>query len=197
MGRGSAAAAVVVVAVVVAVLVVLLGTTGAASIPAELVATQSTSRWSWPTASRVVVRPWDAPATDHGPGHRGLDVSSSPGTPVRAPADGTVAFAGPVGGRSVVTIDHGDELVSTLDPVVPSVSAGTDVRRGERVGTVGSGHCPATAPCLHLGARVDGRYVDPSPLLPPPEWPVLLPDAQARGWAVRYTSRSRAEETCV
>jgi murein DD-endopeptidase MepM/ murein hydrolase activator NlpD len=144
-------------------------------------AARPTARWSWPTTTRVVLRPWDAPATDYGAGHRGLDVPASPGSPVRAPADGTVAFAGQVGGRSVVTIDHGEGLVSTLDPVVPSLSAGARVRRGDHVGTVGTGHCPAASPCLHLGARVDGTYVDPLPLLPRPAWPVLLPDGQARG----------------
>lgn len=153
----------------------------AASGPTHRTAVRSTVRWSWPTTTRVVVRPWEAPATDYGPGHRGLDVPARPGTPVTAPADGTVAFAGQVGGREVVTIDHGGGLVSTLDPVVPSVPAGALVRRGDRVGTVGDGRCPVTAPCLHLGARVDGRYFDPLPLLPRPAWPVLLPDDQARG----------------
>ena len=158
---------------------------GATSAHAWLADTEAPARWSWPTSSRVVLRPWEAPATDYGPGHRGLDVPAGPGTPVTAPADGTVAFAGQVGGRPVVTIDHGGGLVSTLDPVLPSVSAGTLVRRGDPVGTVGSGHCPLAEPCLHLGARVDGRYVDPLPLLSRPAWPVLLPESQARGWAVR------------
>lgn len=156
---------------------------GATSAHAWLADTETPARWSWPTSSRVVLRPWQAPATDYGPGHRGLDVPAGPGTPVTAPADGTVAFAGQVGGRPVVTIDHGDGLVSTLDPVLPSasVSAGMLVRRGDPVGTVGSGHCRVAEPCLHLGARVEDRYVDPLPLLPRPAWPVLLPDAQARG----------------
>ncbi|MBM7475121.1 murein hydrolase activator EnvC family protein [Curtobacterium herbarum] len=170
---------------VLATVPLLASVAGAASSPPPQTAAQSAARsaarWSWPTATRVVVRPWEAPATDYGPGHRGLDVPAPPGTPVTAPADGTVAFAGQVGGRPVVTIDHGGGLVSTLDPVVPSVSAGAVVRRGQGVGTVGNGHCPATAPCLHLGARVDDRYVDPLPLLPRPAWPVLLPDGQARG----------------
>lgn len=152
-----------------------------AAAPAQVTATVAPARWSWPTPSRVVIRPWEAPATDYGPGHRGLDVPAGSGTPAAAPADGTVAFAGHVGGRPVVTIDHGGGLVSTLDPVEPSVPSGTPVRRGDPVGTVGSGHCPVAQPCLHLGARVNGRYVDPLPLLPRPAWPVLLPESQARG----------------
>ncbi|PZF14834.1 M23 family peptidase [Curtobacterium sp. MCPF17_011] len=180
-GRAVLVVLAVLVTAVLIVLLVLVAGTGAASDPAQHAAPGSPAPWSWPTTTRVVLRPWDAPATDYGPGHRGLDVPAPPGTPATAPADGMVAFAGQVGGRTVVTIDHGGGLVSTLDPVEPSVSAGTLVRRGDRVGTVGAGHCPLTTSCLHLGARVDGAYVDPLPLLPSPAWPVLLPDRQARG----------------
>lgn len=132
--------------------------------------------WVWPTGSRIVVRPWEAPADDYAAGHRGLDVPAALGTPVVAVADGTVAFAGPVAGRPVVTIDHGAGLVSTLDSVTPVVLAGDRVEQGAVVGHVAVGHCPATAPCVHLGARVDDRYVDPTPYLPAAAWPVLLPE---------------------
>lgn len=123
----------------------------------------------------MVLRPFEAPANDYGPGHRGLDVAATIGGPALAPADGVVAFAGPVAGRGVVTIDHGDGLVSTLDSVTPTVATGAVVSRGGQVGVVTAGHCPASAPCLHLGARIDGRYVDPRPYLGTAAWPVLLP----------------------
>lgn len=132
--------------------------------------------WVWPTGSRVVERGWEAPADDYAAGHRGIDVAASIGTPAVAVASGRVSFAGAVAGRGVVSIDHGGGLVSTLDSVDPSVSTGDEVDQGSTVGTVSIGHCPASAPCLHLGARVDGRYVDPLPYLPAAEWPVLLPD---------------------
>ncbi|WP_200919387.1 murein hydrolase activator EnvC family protein [Curtobacterium sp. Leaf261] len=132
-------------------------------------------RWAWPTGSRVVLRPFEPPANDYGPGHRGLDVAATIGGPALAPADGHVAFAGQVAGRGVVTIDHGGGLVSTIDSVAPTVGAGDSVVRGQGVGTVTVGHCPASAPCLHLGARIDDRYVDPRPYLGTPAWPVLLP----------------------
>lgn len=132
--------------------------------------------WVWPTGSRIVERGWEAPADDYAAGHRGIDVAASIGTPAVAVASGTVSFAGSVAGRGVVSIDHGGGLVSTLDSVDPSVSTGDEVDQGSTVGTVSVGHCPASAPCLHLGARVDGRYVDPLPYLPAAEWPVLLPD---------------------
>ncbi|WP_420368008.1 peptidoglycan DD-metalloendopeptidase family protein [Curtobacterium sp. L1-20] len=133
--------------------------------------------WVWPSGTGVVGRPWEEPPDDYSAGHRGIDVPAALGTPVVAVDDGVVAFAGPVGGRQVVTIDHGDGLVSTLDSVVPAVRAGDAVEQGDEVGTVSVGHCAATDPCLHLGARVDDRYVDPTPWLPAAEWPVLLPES--------------------
>jgi len=135
------------------------------------------ARWVWPTGSRVVERAWEAPSSDYAAGHRGIDVPAALGATASAVEDGTVAFAGAVGGRTVVTIDHGDGLVSTLDSVTPLVAAGDEVVQGTPVGRVSVGHCPASAPCLHLGARVDGRYVDPMAYLPPAEWPVLLPES--------------------
>ena len=133
--------------------------------------------WVWPTGFRVVARPWEAPADDYSAGHRGIDVRASIGTPAVAVADGTVSFAGPVAGRSVVSVDHGGGLVSTVDSVSPEVSAGDSVSQGDVVGRVAVGHCPAIDPCVHLGARLDDRYVDPTPYLPAAAWPVLLPES--------------------
>jgi murein DD-endopeptidase MepM/ murein hydrolase activator NlpD len=147
-----------------------------ATTPAASARGQTSAPWVWPTGTRVVVRPWEAPADEYSAGHRGLDVSAPIGTAAVAVADGTVTFAGPVGGRGVVTIDHGGGLVSTLDSLAPTVTSGDSVRQGDEVGTVSAGHCPASEPCLHLGARLDDRYVDPAPYLPAAEWPVLLPD---------------------
>jgi murein DD-endopeptidase MepM/ murein hydrolase activator NlpD len=158
---------------------------------------QNPLRWSWPVPSRVIVTPWGEPADHYAPGHRGVDIRADAGDAVAAPDDGTVAFSGAVAGRHVVTIDHGAGLVSTLDPVVGSVGAGDAVRRGQVTGVLEAGHCADG--CLHLGARVDGEYVDPTPFLSDADWPVLLPDAhgvrlgvsrsachaQALGWAVR------------
>jgi murein DD-endopeptidase MepM/ murein hydrolase activator NlpD len=132
--------------------------------------------WMWPTGSRVVGRPWEGPADEYAPGHRGIDVPAPLGAQAVAVADGTVAFAGQVGGRPVVTVDHGGGLVSTLDSVTPLVGAGDAVEQGQAVGRVAVGHCAASEPCVHLGARLDDRYVDPTPYLPAAAWPVLLPE---------------------
>ena len=133
--------------------------------------------WVWPTGSRVVERPWEPPQDDYAAGHRGIDVAAPLGTTAVAVDDGVVTFAGAVGGRPVVTIDHGGGLVSTVDSVQPSVARGDVVEQGDPVGLVAVGHCPADDPCVHLGARLDDRYVDPMPYLSAAAWPVLLPES--------------------
>ncbi|PZE73765.1 hypothetical protein DEI82_12995 [Curtobacterium sp. MCBD17_019] len=145
-------------------------------------ASMTASAWTWPVPERVVLRPFEPPAHDYGAGHRGIDVRASVGTLALAPAAGTVVFAGPVAGRGVVTIDHGRGVRSSLDSVTPDVVVGTTVVAGTPVGRVAVGHCPAAAPCVHLGVRVDERYVDPLAYLAPAAWPVLLPPGDhARG----------------
>ena len=92
----------------------------------------------WPLAgSPEVVRGFDAPEHDYGPGHRGVDLAARPGEPVRAAVAGTVAFAGSVAGRGVVSIDHG-AFRTTYEPVVarvrrrPAGRARRDHRTGGR-----------------------------------------------------------------
>lgn len=135
--------------------------------------------WQWPTdppgavAHHVVVRPFIAPATAYGAGHRGIDVAAPVGAPVYAPADGTVHFVGVVVDRPVLSIQHPDGLISSFEPVVSSLAVGAVVRRGELVGTLLPGHC--AAPCLHFGARLHGQYVSPLNYLDGIPRSVLLP----------------------
>jgi len=50
--------------------------------------------WIWPVdATPAVVRDFDAPASEWGPGHRGLDLAARPGTTVRAPVSGSISFS--------------------------------------------------------------------------------------------------------
>ena len=70
---------------------------------ASLVATPAARAWSWPTDG-IVLRAFLLGGDPYAPGqHRGIDVAAEPGAPVRAPAPGTVAFAGivPTGGKTV------------------------------------------------------------------------------------------------
>lgn len=131
--------------------------------------------WQWPVTG-TVSRPFQQPAHTYGPGHRGIDIAVTvPGeVAVRTPAPGIVAYAGTVVDRPIVTIDHGDGLVTTLEPVVASRGVGEAVGAGEVVGTLGGGG-HARAGELHLGVRLDGEYINPLRLLAEVPRAVLLP----------------------
>ena len=79
-----------------------------------------------------------------------------------------MAFAGPVGGRTVVSIDHPNGLRTTYEPLVATVKRGDPVASGDRIGTLESGHmgCPVAA-CLHWGLRRGSTYLDPLVLVRP------------------------------
>ena len=85
---------------------------------------------------------------------------------VLAAGDGTVTFAGQVGGKTVVSIRHTPALWTTYEPVGPQGSRG---RRSPARGRDRHGHrrtrgCPVAA-CLHWGARTgagpSGGYRNP------------------------------------
>ena len=117
------------------------------------------------------MRPYDAPATPYGPGHRGVDLAGSVGQPVLAAGDGLVLFAAPLAGRPVVSIEHPGGLRTTYEPVVATVTVGDQVLRGQRIGTLVAGHpeCAVAEPraCLHWGARRRLAYTDPLRLVGP------------------------------
>lgn len=124
--------------------------------------------WGWPLlpAPPLVAALFVAPAGPYAPGHRGVDLRASPGSFVLAAGTGTVAFAGRVAGRGVVSIDHPGGLRTTYEPVLALVDEGDPVSRGSPIGRlelVGS-HCIPDA-CLHWGLRRGETYLDPLGLL--------------------------------
>lgn len=130
--------------------------------------------WQWPLEGFRLVLPYQAPAHRYGPGHRGVDLRPNGDDAVRAPAAGVVAFSGTVVDRDVVTIDHGGGLVSTLEPVVDAVPAGTPLGPGDPVARLGfGGHTPPGV--LHFGVRLQGEYINPGLLLGAVQRAVLLP----------------------
>lgn len=134
-------------------------------------------QWLWPVEAPIrVVSPFRAPPSPYKAGHRGIDLQAVVGAAVVAPAAGVVSFAGMVAGRPVVAIDHGDGVVSAIEPVAAVVQAGATVAAGEAIGTVSSGgHCAAG--CVHFGVRVDGEYVSPFLFLGGLPRAVLLPSS--------------------
>ncbi len=121
------------------------------------------------TGPPSVVRDFDPPETEFGPGHRGVDLALRPGSPVRAAGDGVVVHAGPLAGRGVVSVEHPSGLRTTYEPVRAEVSEGDRVTRGQRIGTVAPSHPECVAgpglACLHWGAKRDDEYLDPLRLL--------------------------------
>lgn len=136
--------------------------------------------WIWPVdAPHRVIREFMAPATEYGPGHRGIDIAVAPGTSVHAPAAGRVLFSGSVAGRGVLTIEHPNEVVSTIEPIEASVTVGDVVMAGDVVGVVAPPDVVWDAShvcsCVHLGARYRGSYVSPRTLLGQARTAVLKP----------------------
>jgi murein DD-endopeptidase MepM/ murein hydrolase activator NlpD len=128
-------------------------------------------RLDWPLRPPpAVTRVFDAPSPNWNRGHRGVDLTGTPGQPVYATATGTVVFAGVLAGRPLVSIAHPGGLRTSYEPVQPSVRVGQVIAAGAVIGELQPGHdgCPAAA-CLHWGAmwgpasRAD--YVDPLGLL--------------------------------
>lgn len=113
-----------------------------------------------PPVEGPVGRSFDPPEAPWLAGHRGVDLVAEPGTVVVAPGDGIVTFAGPLAGRGVVVVTHGD-VRSTLEPVDATVAVGTRVAAGTPVGRLAGGHPCGAAACLHWGLRRGEAYLDP------------------------------------
>jgi murein DD-endopeptidase MepM/ murein hydrolase activator NlpD len=125
-----------------------------------------------------VVRGFDPPPTEYGPGHRGVDLRAAAGATVGAAAAGRVEFAGQVAGHGVVVVAHRDGIRTEYEPVRPAVETGDRVRPGQLIGTVHGRHNGCAASCLHWGARRGDSYLDPLGLLAPLGPVVLLPDSR-------------------
>jgi murein DD-endopeptidase MepM/ murein hydrolase activator NlpD len=141
-------------AVCLSVLVVPAPAVGAPTLPTPA---------GWPLRGAPVVHQgFAAPALAWASGHRGVDLVAKPGEAILAAASGTVAFAGSIAGKPVVSIDHGS-VRTTYEPVVSKVRVGKRVALGQVIGVLGTGgHCRG---CLHWGLREGKSYLDPLSLL--------------------------------
>lgn len=119
----------------------------------------------WPVEGPVM-RAYVEPSSPYSAGHRGIDIVAPLGTPVLAPADGTVAFAGRVAGSLYVSVDHAGGIRTTYSWLSSvAVAKGDEVRAGDVIGASGPGHAGVEPAHLHFGARLNGDYIDPLPLL--------------------------------
>ncbi|MFP4316040.1 MAG: M23 family metallopeptidase [Desulfovibrionales bacterium] len=94
--------------------------------------------------------------------HKGLDISGPTGTPVYAPANGSVTFNGKDGGYGLtLTITHGNGITTRYAHLnQATVKKGQQVVRGELIGFMGnSGR--STGPHLHYEVRLNGVFVNP------------------------------------
>lgn len=99
--------------------------------------------------------------------HSGLDFAAPAGSPVKAPAAGTVIDTGDYffNGQTVF-IDHGQGLISAYMHLSRiDVQTGQPVRAGEHLGAVGATG-RATGPHLHWTVILNGTPVDPALFLP-------------------------------
>ncbi len=103
------------------------------------------------------------PFSGEGAFHKGVDISSPTGTPVKATAEGVVVFASWEGGYGrLVIVDHGGGVQTYYAHLSEfSVHPGQVLTPGEIVGLVGSSG-RVTAPHLHYEVHVGGAAVNPS-----------------------------------
>lgn len=93
---------------------------------------------------------------------------------VTAPESGTISFVGVVVDRPVITIDHGNGLRSSFEPVRSALKKGASVAKGAVVGTLLAGHC-GQSPCVHWGVRRGEEYLNPLSFILDLRPSVLLP----------------------
>ena len=95
--------------------------------------------------------------------HKGIDIAAPMGTPIVAPAKGTVEFVGKKGayGKTVI-LNHGGKVTTLFGHNSEIlVNEGDLVKKGDVISLVGnSGR--STGPHVHYEVRVDGEQVNPS-----------------------------------
>jgi murein DD-endopeptidase MepM/ murein hydrolase activator NlpD len=118
----------------------------------------------WPVEGRITgsFGEREDPFNGEGAFHRGIDISTGFGSPVRAPADGVVTFAGEESGYGrLIQIEHSSSILTRYGHLSGfAVTEGQRVSRGQIIGYVGmSGR--STGPHLHYEVWVHNSPVNP------------------------------------
>lgn len=118
-------------------------------------------RWQWP-ATGSVSRYYDASKT-----FKGINIQSSSGRPVKATADGVVAYAGSGlrGYGKLIIVKHSATYLSAYaHNKVLLVKEGDALKRGTKIATIGGDS--SNSGRLYFEIRKNGKPVDPMRLLP-------------------------------
>lgn len=99
-------------------------------------------------------------------GHRGIDLASPSGTPIRATADGVVSRADWFSSYGLyVSLEHGGQIQTRYGHMSRlNVAPGQQVKKGDIIGYVGSTG-RSTGPHLHYEVRIAGTAVNPVPYM--------------------------------
>ncbi len=118
----------------------------------------------WPVEGQVTASFGERidPFNGEGAFHSGVDIGSSYGAPVIAPADGVVVFSDQLGGYGrAIKIDHGHGISTRYGHLSGfAVTAGQAVHRGDVIGFIGSSG-RSTGPHLHYEVRINDTPVNP------------------------------------
>jgi murein DD-endopeptidase MepM/ murein hydrolase activator NlpD len=139
-----------------------MGMTARASLSDWAAATSAPTLWP---VTGPITGPFGSrqdPFNGEGAFHAGVDISSHYGSPIMAPADGTVTYADVYSGYGrLLEIDHGNGVQTRYGHLSGfAVADGQSVRKGQVIGYVGmSGR--STGAHLHYEVRIHDTPVNP------------------------------------
>jgi len=125
----------------------------------------------WPMEGSVITgfreQYWDHNRQKHRK-HTGIDIKGSPGSRVKASANGRVSYIGisPTGGLTLV-LQHNRKIKTTyLNLKYVTVGKGELVLQGQDIAVIGAEDDPShSGTHLHFGVVYDGAYLNPEDLL--------------------------------
>ena len=134
--------------------------------PALFAIQSSTSDWYHPAVqeSSKWEAVYQAPSTEYGPGHRGVDFKLTIGTAIKSPVDGEITFQGLVVDRNVITIRNKNGYLASFEPACSDLGVGDSVSRGDSF----AWHCQPLETyeyhcrqCVHFSIRSPWGYLSP------------------------------------
>ena len=126
----------------------------------------------WEDPAEITNSSWqadfEAPKSEYGPGHRGVDFTLEIDSKISAPAAGVLYFKGLVVDREVVTIRTIDGYLASFEPACSNLVVGDQVKLGQEI----AWHCQPSVSyeyhcgsCVHFSARSQYGYISPDYLL--------------------------------